>query len=274
MLDDFLSGYESNVDEIKHPPQTTSTYPTPPSQPQQPHSAPQSYEQRQEPRSQYQGGQNSYQGNQGNQGGYQNNNRGGGYQGGNNWKNNRNNNDERIQAGAPPYIPVSVFFDKDFPHEVKNKLKAIASRLVNKGYTVRYSADEKPLHDELQAISSKFMEAFAPWKGFSEIDTKHGWNTEFSKHLASQNFPGWERVPDVVKALMARNVRMLFGDKNNSISLMLITWSPDGASRPNEVTKDTGRAGFIIKLAGKYGFPVLNLAAPNADAILEKYLGI
>ena len=71
-----------------------------------------------------------------------------------------------------------------------------------------------------------------------------------------------------------RNVRMIFGDKNNSVSLCLITWSGDGASRASEVTKDSGRASFIIKTASHYGFPVVNVGKQNAEAILEKSFGI
>ena len=69
---------------------------------------------------------------------------------------------------------------------------------------------------------------------------------------------------------MARNVRMVFGDKNNSIAMCVITWSKDGASKAPEVTKDTGRASFIIKMASSYGFPVINTAKQNAENVLEK----
>lgn len=236
-------------------------------------------------RQQYNGNQqqpqqnNNQYNNQGN--GQQNNQR----QGGNNWQNNNQNggyNKNRQNGGGggnwnkkddvieEPYVPVSIYIDRDFPPEVKQKLISLASRLINKNMVVRYNADDLEVHGPLSEISRLKTEAYTPWKNFNNIESKHYYNTETAKHIASTNFAGWEKIPDAVKAMLARNVRMIFGDKNRSPTLCLITWSPDGASRVPEVTKDTGRAGFLIKLAATYGFSVVNIAKPNAEAVLEK----
>lgn len=169
------------------------------------------------------------------------------------------------------YLPVTIFIDRDFPPEVKTSLYNIASKLINKKITVRYNGDDKDFHEKLSSLSDSFTETFIPWKGFNEIISKHYYNTITAKHVAQTSFgSAWEKIPDSVKALLARNVRMIFGDKNNSISLCVITWSKDGASRAPEVTKDTGRASFVIKLASTYGFPVINIAKENSGNILEK----
>ena len=174
-----------------------------------------------------------------------------------------------------PYVPVTIFVDRDFPVEVKNSLYNIASKLINKKITVRYNADDKDFHERISSLSEKYTEAFIPWKGFNDIQSKHYWNTLTAKHLAQQNFGNaWEKIPDGVKALLARNIRLIFGDKNNSISMCIITWSQDGACRASEVTKDTGRSSFIIKTASTYGFPVLNIAKESAGNVLEKTFGL
>jgi len=169
-----------------------------------------------------------------------------------------------------PYIPVTMYVDSTFPQEVKEKLYNIASRLINKKVTVRINGDDKEFIERLSKLSDSNVEIYIPWKGFNDLDTKHSWNTITSKHIAQTNFQAWDKIPDSVKSLMARNVRMVFGDKNNSITLCVITWSPDGASRGPEVTKDTGRSSFIIKMASRYSFPVVNTQKQNAENILEK----
>lgn len=232
------------------------------------------YQQRNQEQGGYNGGQYGN-----NQGGYNRNNnqqgagqqrQGGGYGGGGG-----NNFKRKEEVIEEPYIPVALFVDRDFPPEIKNTLYNLASKLINKKITVRFNGDDKDFYDRLTALSDKYVEAFIPWRNFNNIENnKHYYNTLTSKHIAQLHFPAWDKIPDSVKALMARNVRMIFGDKNNSVSMCLITWSGDGASRASEVTKDTGRASFIIKTASHYGFPVVNVGKQNAEAILEKSFGI
>jgi len=184
----------------------------------------------------------------------------------NNWKNLK----KKPEVAENPYIPIAIFIDRDFPEEIKTKLIDIASKLIAKKYTVRYNATEKEIYDRISGLSVEYTEAYIPWKNFNEIESKHSYNTLTSKHLAEINFSGWEKVPDVVKAMLASNVRLLFGDKNNSIAMCLITWSKDGASKTTEVTKDTGKSSFMIKLASTYSWPVLNIAKDSAVNILER----
>lgn len=217
---------------------------------------------------------NNYQNRNNNNGGgnnYQNRNNGGGN---NNFQNRNNNFQKREEVIEEPYVPVSIYIDREFPTEVKQNLIRIAGRLLNKGVVVRYNADDMDVHTPISELSKKKTEAYTPWKNFNNIESKHYYNTETAKHVASSHFTAWDKIPDAVKAMLARNVRLVFGDKNRSVCLCLITWSPDGASRAPEVTKETGRAGFIIKLASTYGIPVINLAKPNAEAVLEKTFGI
>jgi hypothetical protein len=173
-----------------------------------------------------------------------------------------------------PYIPVVIFVDREFPPEVKTSLYNIASKLINKKITVRYNGDDKDFHEKLSALSDKFTECYIPWKGFNEIESKHYFNMLTAKDIAQRNFAGWDKLPKGVQSMMARNVRMIFGDKNSSIALCVITWSKDGASRASEVTKDTGRSSFVIKTASTYGWPVVNIAKENAGNLLEKTFGL
>lgn len=210
---------------------------------------------------------------------YQNQQTQGGYNNNNNWQNrnngntaggNRNSWPKKEEIIEEPYVPIAIYIDRDFPPEVKEKLIALSSRLINKNFVVRYNADDLEVHAPISGLSVKKTEAYTPWKNFNNIESKFSYNTATSKHVASTNFQGWDKVPDAVKSMLARNVRMVFGDKNRSTALCLITWSKDGASRAAEVNKDTGRSSFIIRLASTYGIPVVNIAKPNAEAALER----
>ena len=172
------------------------------------------------------------------------------------------------------YLPVAVYVDKDFTDEAKESLYNIASKLIARKYTVRVYGTDKDFVERVRSLSSQFVEVYLPWRNFNEIDSKHTFNTLTAKDMARQNFSGWDKVPDAVKGILAGQVRMIFGDRNNSISMCLITWSADGASRAPEVTKDTGRASFIIKLAATFGFPVLNISKQSSGPIIERTFGI
>lgn len=191
-----------------------------------------------------------------------------------NFGNNKQFFKRKEEVVEEPYVPVVIYVDRDFPPEVKNSLYNIASKLINKKLTVRVNGDDKDFYDRINTLSDNHLEVYTPWKNFNNIETKHYYNTLTSKHIANQHFPGWEKIPDGVKAMLARNVRMMFGDKNNSIALCLITWSKDGASKASEVTKDTGRSSFIIKMSSSFGFPVVNIAKNTAENILEKSFGL
>lgn len=213
---------------------------------------------------QYGGGQgghnNNRQGGYNASGGYQQ--RSGGYGGGGFQR-----KEDTLQDA---YIPVAFYVEKDFPEEIKSQIFDIASKMLGKKMTIRINADDKEFIDRLMALNNEKVEVYLPWRGFNQIESKRTFNTITCKDIAAKHFIGWEKIPDSVKAILAAQVRMMFGDRNNSIALCLITWSKDGASKPMEVNKDTGRVSFVIKMAASYGFPVLNLQRPQALAAAEK----
>ncbi len=169
-----------------------------------------------------------------------------------------------------PYMPIAVYVPRDATQEVKTSLYNIISKLINAGFTVRVNADDKDFFAKVQSLSDTKIEAFLPWRGFNDIQSKHTFNTITANHIAEKNFSGWEKVPKPVQGFLARNVRMLFGDNNNSIVLGLITWSPDGASAIAELTKDSGNAAFIIRVACRFKFNVVNIAKSSSGNVLER----
>ena len=150
----------------------------------------------------------------------------------------------------------------------------IASKLIGKRYTVRVSGIDKQFAERVMKLSDSKVELYLPRRNFNEMESKRTFNTLTAKHVASLNFAGWEKIPDAIKAFLAAQVRMVLGDRNNSPAMCVITWSPDGAAKHAEVTKETGRSGFIIKMSSNYGFPVVNIQKQSSEAIIEKNFGL
>ena len=169
-----------------------------------------------------------------------------------------------------PYVAIGLYVEKVFPQEVKEEFYSLASKCLAKKMAVRVNADDPEFIQRLQQLSREKVEIYLPWRNFNELESKHTYNTLTANHIAQMHFSGWEKIPDAVKAMLAAQVRLVFGDRNNSSVLCVLTWSPDAASRGAEVSKETGRAGFLIKMASSFGFPVLNLKRPQAVAAFEK----
>ena len=162
-----------------------------------------------------------------------------------------------------PYAPVAFFLDRDYPQEVKDCFYSFINKLISKNLIIRFIT-------KLQELNYDKLEIYTAWKGFNGVESKFYYNNETSKLIAAKYNPGYEKLPDAVKALLARNARLLFGEKNNSCTLSLITWSPDGASRIMDITRETGRSSHVIRMALSNGISVLNVKRENAEVLFKK----
>lgn len=203
-------------------------------------------------------GQSTYQGNSGGQGF---NNNGGGF--------NKFQKKPEVVTDIP-YAPVAFFLDRGDPQDVKDRFYRYINLLIGKNLNIRINGDDKEFIAKLKELNYDKLEIYIPWKNFNDIDSKFYYNGETSKLLAAKYSPVYDKLPDAVKALLARNARMLFGEKNNSCVLSLITWSPDAASRIMDISKNTGRSSHIIKMALSNHISVLNVQKEGADMMFKK----
>lgn len=178
-----------------------------------------------------------------------------------------------------PYLPVVVYIDRDFPENIKDNLIAFISKLISKGFTVRFNADDRVIYDKIISLSNNKVEAHVPFNDFKQnrddaegIKSKFCWNSATTDHIAQQNFVAWDKLPKIVRILMSRNVRMLIGSRNNSPAKFLITWSPDGATTGTQVSTNTGNVGTYIKTADSLSVPVLNLNNQESRELISKYI--
>ena len=241
-----------------------------------------SYENDQGQRSSY-GGSNSNQGQRqsygsGGGGGYQ----GGG--GGDNWNNNRNQNGG---GGKPPwnsrqpfkrpeetdmtlYKPYAATGNKDCPPEILRKFEELAKMLETQGYTARIGGLEG-IEETVEKTQVK-QELILPFKEFNQKQSKFTWASERAFAIAKMFHPTFDSIKKGAQYFLAKNARLILGDKMNSPALFLICWTEDGAESAREKTSRTGFSGHPIAIASAIGIPIFNLGKPDAEQRLKLYL--
>jgi len=127
---------------------------------------------------------------------------------------------------------------------------------------------------------------------------RHGALGKFFTYLPDQDFEGrsaWgipsETSPGGPQAALARKLDPMFlmmpepekrwqivansvvlGTNGGDLAKLLITWTPDGATCPAEFTPRTGHVERYLKLADRFGVPVINLARREHRDRVKKWL--
>ena len=102
---------------------------------------------------------------------------------------------------------------------------------------------------------------FIPWKGFNNCYTGIVAVSNEAVELAATLHPAWDKLSQGAKKLMARNCHQILGEDLNSPVDFVLCWTPDGAE--TKTGYNTGGTGQAIRLANRYGIPVINMF--NAD---------
>lgn len=210
------------------------------------------------------------------------NNQGGGNHsgnGGNNgdWKNKQGGGNKDWKGGGnkdwkarqdeikPPYMPIVIYFPTELNEQMKqnvhDSLFNLAKTFIEKGFTVRFNAEDKALFDRIQGLSRTFSEGYTPFKDFNEIPSGFCWKNGSTEAIAKKMFgERWvEGKFSMPQTMAERNARLLFGSRNNSGARILVTWTPDGVTKAFQCSKDTGYTRSIIEMADKFHFPVFNM---------------
>ena len=218
-----------------------------------------------------QGGQRSWQGNNG--GGYQKKpwqGGGGGNGGGGGWQK------KPWQGGGQKrhedmdltlYKPYACTANADCPPEILEKFDRIAKKLEELGYTVRVGGMDG-VEDRIEKLVNK-KEVHLPWKEFNNKQSKFTYNSERAFSIAKMFHPMFDTMKKGIQAFLAKNARLILGDKVNSPALFLVCWTEDGVESVKEKTNRTGFTGHPIAIASALGIPVFNLAKPDAEQRLD-----
>ena len=114
---------------------------------------------------------------------------------------------------------------------------------------------------------------FVPWRGYNGWDAFANVGAPVCRVLgadeldamraaAAPHHPAWERCPDRVRDLHARNVAVLLGADMGQAVEAMVCWTDRG--------RVSGGTGMAIRLARHYGVPVLNLAETDPREAMRR----
>lgn len=235
-----------------------------------------------------QGRSNSYSGGGGN---YQRNNGGGGYNRNNNGGNNGGGRGGYGKSGGgggrggwvPPeytpdqiaaaYVPLSVAFlgNEKLNDTIVGRIIKVLKMFEAKKFAIRTGAERgvpRVIIDNAMA-----PELHLPFKKFDGIENPASYYTDaLCEEIARKMKQDIDTAPDVVKAIYAKNPRVIFGKNLKQPVSVLIIWTEDGCENPSDVTNQSGIGGHALKLAAAAGIPVINLQNADAESRVEHYL--
>ena len=233
----------------------------------------------------------NYENSSGNNSNYNRNNTGGwnrnnGNQGGGSWNRNNNGQNYGNKGGYQKnyqrrdegpldvqlYKAYVVTGNTDTPDFVIDRMVALVKELEVFGYTLRTGGLKGP-DDAVEKVTQK-LELYLPWRNFDEKDSKFYFNTPESLEIAKLFHTGWDSLKPAIQAFLAKNARMVLGEKLRSPALFIICWSNDGAETSKEKTSQTGNVGHVIAIASALHIPVFNFGKPDAEQRLRQYLEI
>lgn len=147
------------------------------------------------------------------------------------------------------------------PPQILKLMTRVATLMAQRGFVLRTS--EQAGSDEAfrRGSCGKFF-TYLPYEDF-EGKSVWGIPAELSggrAALARKLNPMFVMLPEAEKRWEIVANQVVLGSSGDDLAKMLITWTPDGATRPAEFTERTGHVTRYLNLADRFGIPVMNLA--------------
>lgn len=169
----------------------------------------------------------------------------------------------------PPHQPstASRYYagigSRQTPESSRGIIVDIAQQLERRGYTLRSGGAEGA--DTFFELAATRCQIFLPWRRFNdrEVPVDFQSPSQDAVALASEIITGFERRPQPVQMLLARNMHQVLGLTLDAPVDFVVCWTPGG--------KVQGGTAHAIRLAAMRDIPVYNLARPKErDALLER----
>jgi|JFJP01.1.fsa_nt_gi hypothetical protein len=170
------------------------------------------------------------------------------------------------------YKPYTIVGNSGAPQSVLDQTKEIIDMLIDNGFTARVTCSSDMDTYIEQELQGSFYELYIPWKDFNNKQSKFYFNDALSKHVAKMFHRTFDSLKPAVQAFLARNVRMVLGEKLKSYSLFVLVWSEDGVEQINDISFKTGMVSHVISVARALHIPVFNLQHTSTKDRLIKYL--
>ena len=160
------------------------------------------------------------------------------------------------------------------PQNVLKKFTSLAQTLAEKGLALRsggaIGADTAFEKGAIKANGTMYI--YRPYKDRANCIVASNKQFENAMQLVAPLHPVWNYLKPYVKRLMARNAFQILGLNLNDPVDFVVCWTPDGAEKASETSRETGGTGMAIKLADKYNIPVFNFKNKNAEKRLMKFI--
>ena len=159
-----------------------------------------------------------------------------------------------------PSMTYAGIGSRETPLDVLNQMTTLGWELEKLGFKLYSGAADGA--DKAFSNSSSNKVEFIPWKGFNNCFTGIvPVLTDELLAIAESVHPAWDKCSQGAKKLHARNCHQILGEDLNSPVDFVLCWTPDGAE--TKTSYNTGGTGQAIRLANRYGIPVINMY--NAD---------
>ena len=168
------------------------------------------------------------------------------------------------------YKPVAMTGNQDTPPQIMEKMVEIAKTLEANGYTVRVGGLDG-IEDTIEKALTK-PEVHLPFKDFNQKQSKFTYVSDRAMAVAKLFFPNWDAMKKGVQYFLAKNARILMGQRVDSPALFLVCWTDDGVESIKDRTNRTGFTGHPIAIASALGIPIFNLGNTLAEQRLMMYL--
>ena len=164
--------------------------------------------------------------------------------------------------------------ESGIPPEIATKLADISKVLMKQGIFFRYNGDNDPLYNKILDTDLSKVEMYIPWKKFNtSFAAKMTKPVELAYHHAAYYHKAFKKLPNPVRAMLARDIHILLGESCTSPIKLLVCYSSDGAETIKQVDfKTTGNISFSISICDMLGIPVFNLGTKDAVTRLVEYV--
>ena len=175
---------------------------------------------------------------------------------------------------APVYAGVGA---RRTPPAVLDSMRDMARELAALGWHLRTGGATGADSAFAHAVPAGQRTVFVPWRGYNGWEASANQGVPLCRVLGAHEMrtmrkaaapyhPAWERCPERVRDLHARNVAVVLGaDMGQAVDAM-VCWTDRG--------RVSGGTGMAIRLARHQGIPVLNLAETDPREAMRRLEGI
>ena len=155
---------------------------------------------------------------------------------------------------------------RETPPEVLKQMTVMASWLARRGWHL-HSGGARGADTAFAEGAPDASTLHLPWPRYQHHSGPHcripaGETRRLCLDIASGLHPAWHRCSDTARSLHARNVSILLGEDLSVPVNAVVCWTPRGQT--------TGGTGMGIRIAQRFGIPVLNLGSTHPRAVCER----